>query len=186
MVSIVERTHINAPVQRCFYLSLNIDLHQDSTAQTRERAVAGVTTGLIGLGERVTWRGRHFGVMLRHTSEIAAYGAPTFFEDVMVVVYFAASGTGTFHTRWKRHGDGRSSGICCACSAAGGRSWRFLFSSATCGAFCASVIPLSSGLPSQRNGGSICLITSSARDAEIAVYRWTRLRCSRVDKAPIS
>jgi ligand-binding SRPBCC domain-containing protein len=84
MVSTEERTYINAPIERCFYLSLNIDLHQESTARTRERAVAGVTTGLIGLGERVTWRGRHFGVMLRHTSEITAYEAPAFFEDVMV------------------------------------------------------------------------------------------------------
>jgi len=84
MVSIVERTHINAPIERCFYLSLNIDLHQHSTAQTQERAVAGVTTGFIGRGERVTWRGRHFGIMLHHTSEITAYEAPAFFEDVMV------------------------------------------------------------------------------------------------------
>jgi len=84
MVSIEESTWIHAPIERCFYLSLNIDLHQDSTAQTKERAVAGVTSGLIGLGERVTWRGRHFGIMLSHTSEITAYEAPTFFEDVMV------------------------------------------------------------------------------------------------------
>jgi ligand-binding SRPBCC domain-containing protein len=84
MVTIVEHTHIDAPVERCFYLSLNVDLHQESTAQTREQAIAGVTSGLIGMGERVTWRGRHFGIMLRHTSEITAYESPTFFEDVMV------------------------------------------------------------------------------------------------------
>jgi ligand-binding SRPBCC domain-containing protein len=88
MVSIVERTSIHAPIERCFYLSLNIDLHQDSTAQTQERAVAGVTTGFIGRGERVTWRGRHFGFMLTHTSEITAYESPTFFEDVMVAGVF--------------------------------------------------------------------------------------------------
>lgn len=84
MVSIEEKTHISAPIERCFYLSLNIDLHQDSAAQTRERAVAGVTGGLIGLGQRVSWQGRHFGLMLRHTSEITAYQPPTFFEDAMV------------------------------------------------------------------------------------------------------
>ena len=88
MVSIVEQTHINAPVERCFYLALNIDLHQDSTARTRERAVTGVTSGLIGPGEHVTWRGRHFGFTLRHTSEITAYEAPAFFEDVMVAGVF--------------------------------------------------------------------------------------------------
>jgi ligand-binding SRPBCC domain-containing protein len=84
MVSIVERTSIHAPIECCFFLSLNIDLHQHSTARTQERAVAGVTSGFIGRGERVTWRGRHFGIMLHHTSEITEYEAPTFFEDVMV------------------------------------------------------------------------------------------------------
>jgi ligand-binding SRPBCC domain-containing protein len=84
MVAIVERTSIHAPIERCFYLSLNVDLHQESAARTQERAVAGVTTGFIGRGERVTWRGRHFGIMLHHTSEITVYEAPTFFEDVMV------------------------------------------------------------------------------------------------------
>jgi len=82
MVTIEERTYIGAPIERCFYLSLSIDLHQGSTAQTRERAIA-VTSGLIGPGQRVTWRGRHFG-MLEHTSEITAYEAPVFFEDAMV------------------------------------------------------------------------------------------------------
>ncbi|HEX3438351.1 MAG TPA: SRPBCC family protein [Pseudacidobacterium sp.] len=88
MVSIVEHTYIHAPIERCFYLSLNIDLHQESTAKTRERAVAGVTSGLICMGQRVTWRGRHFGVMLQHTSEITAYDAPVFFEDAMVAGTF--------------------------------------------------------------------------------------------------
>jgi ligand-binding SRPBCC domain-containing protein len=88
MVSILESTLIDAPVERCFYLSLSIDLHQASTAQTRERVVEGVTSGLIGPGERVTWQGRHFGLMLKHTSEITAYDAPIYFEDSMVAGVF--------------------------------------------------------------------------------------------------
>jgi ligand-binding SRPBCC domain-containing protein len=60
----------------------------DSTAGTRERAVAGVTTGLIGKGESVTWRGRHFGLMLQHTSKITQYEPPTFFQDVMTAGMF--------------------------------------------------------------------------------------------------
>ena len=59
-----------------------------STAGTRERAVAGVTTGLIGEGESVTWRGRHFGVMLQHTSRITQYEPPAFFQDVMTAGAF--------------------------------------------------------------------------------------------------
>ena len=83
MVSIAETTLIQAPIERCFYLSLSIDLHQASTAHTRERAIAGKTSGVIGAGERVTWQAQHFGFRLRHTSEITAYEAPTFFEDAM-------------------------------------------------------------------------------------------------------
>jgi ligand-binding SRPBCC domain-containing protein len=60
----------------------------DSTASTRERAVAGITTGLIGNGESVTWRGRHFGLMLQHTSKITRYEPPTFFQDVMTAGMF--------------------------------------------------------------------------------------------------
>jgi ligand-binding SRPBCC domain-containing protein len=81
-------TLIAAPARRCFFLSLNIDLHVQSTAGTKERAVAGVATGLIGDGESVTWRGRHFGLMLQHTSKITQYEPPTFFQDVMTAGLF--------------------------------------------------------------------------------------------------
>jgi ligand-binding SRPBCC domain-containing protein len=81
-------TRIAAPASRCFLLALSIDLHMDSTAGTRELAVAGVTTGLIGQGESVTWRGRHFGLILQHTSRITQYEPPTFFQDVMTAGLF--------------------------------------------------------------------------------------------------
>ena len=68
---------------RVFLLSLNVDLHIASTKQTNERAIAGVTRGLMGLGDRVTWKARHFGLMLTHTSEITQYISPSFFEDTM-------------------------------------------------------------------------------------------------------
>jgi ligand-binding SRPBCC domain-containing protein len=77
-------TSIAAPPDRCFLLSLSIDLHKESTAQTSERAIAGVTHGLIGANETVTWRGRHFGVMLTHETLISKYDRPVFFQDVML------------------------------------------------------------------------------------------------------
>ncbi len=42
MQLILLETRIAAPPDRCFLLSLNIDLHKESTAQTSERAIAGV------------------------------------------------------------------------------------------------------------------------------------------------
>jgi len=77
-------TKITAPPERCFLLSLSIDLHIQSTAQTRERAIAGVTHGLIGLGETVTWQGRHFGFIMTHETLISRYKRPHHFQDIML------------------------------------------------------------------------------------------------------
>lgn len=88
MQTIRLETWIAAPAIRCFLLSLSIDLHMDSTTKTREQAVAGVTQGVIGMNESVTWRGRHFGLMFRHTSKITRYESPTFFQDVMTAGMF--------------------------------------------------------------------------------------------------
>ena len=49
-----------------------------------ERPIAGVTTGQLCLGDRVTWRARHFGLSWHLTSEITSYGAPHLFIDEQV------------------------------------------------------------------------------------------------------
>jgi ligand-binding SRPBCC domain-containing protein len=88
-VQLIElETKIAAPPERCFLLSLSIDLHMESTVHTSERAIAGVTQGIIGPNQTVTWRGRHFGLMLEHTSLIDRYDPPNHFRDVMVQGHF--------------------------------------------------------------------------------------------------
>ena len=77
-------TQIIAPIQRVFDLSRSVDLHAASTAQTGERAVAGVTSGLMSLGQEVTWRARHFGIWQCLTSRITAFDPPTHFRDSLV------------------------------------------------------------------------------------------------------
>ena len=77
-------TSIAAPIERVFDLSRSVDLHAASTAQTSERAVAGVTRGLMSLGQEVTWRARHFAVWQYLTTRIAAFDQPTYFRDSMV------------------------------------------------------------------------------------------------------
>ncbi len=84
MVTIRVSTTIAAPIERCFDLSRSIDLHIASTEASGEKAVAGVTSGLIGLGQEVTWNARHFGVSQLLTSRITAFERPTFFQDRMV------------------------------------------------------------------------------------------------------
>jgi ligand-binding SRPBCC domain-containing protein len=81
-------TTINAPIEVCFDLARDIDFHTRSLENTEERAVAGCTTGLIGLGESVTWEARHLGVRQRLTVEVTAYDRPTCFRDVMTAGAF--------------------------------------------------------------------------------------------------
>jgi ligand-binding SRPBCC domain-containing protein len=68
---------------------MDIDLHIKSTTGTNERAVSGVTTGLISLGEEVTWEARHFGVTQKLTSQITAFDRPSHFRDSQVRGSFA-------------------------------------------------------------------------------------------------
>lgn len=76
-------TDIAAPIEVCFDLSRSIELHVESMAASAERAVAGVTSGLICAGEEVTWQARHFGVRWRVTSRITEFDPPRRFVDEM-------------------------------------------------------------------------------------------------------
>ena len=84
MPKIELTTLINAPIEKVFDLSRSIDLHMESTKQTGERAIAGKTSGLIGLGETVTWRAKHFGIWQTLTSKIVEFDRPNLFVDEMV------------------------------------------------------------------------------------------------------
>ncbi|MEM6263855.1 MAG: SRPBCC family protein [Bacteroidota bacterium] len=76
-------THIKAPIDIVFDLSRSIDLHKISTEHTDEEAIAGVTSGLIVMGETVTWRAKHFGVYQTLTTKITAFEKPGYFVDEM-------------------------------------------------------------------------------------------------------
>ncbi|WP_242695780.1 SRPBCC family protein [Desertivirga brevis] len=77
-------TRITAPIEHCFNLARSIDLHLETMEHTGEKAIAGITSGLIGLGETVTWKARHFGVLMTLTSEITECSFPVLFSDEMV------------------------------------------------------------------------------------------------------
>ena len=77
-------TLIGAPPERCFDLSRSVELHLEAAASTGERTVGGVTSGLLGAGDTVTWEARHFGRRWRLTVRIAAYDRPRFFRDEQV------------------------------------------------------------------------------------------------------
>jgi len=83
MTTIYLETKIKAPKKIVFDASRDIDIHQKSASKTSEKAIAGITSGLINLNETVTWRGKHFGFYLTHKSRITAMNFYGYFVDEM-------------------------------------------------------------------------------------------------------
>ena len=77
------KTEINANKEIVFDLSRSIDLHKISTEHTNEQAIAGKTSGLIGMNESVTWKAKHFGIYQNLTSKITEFERPNYFVDEM-------------------------------------------------------------------------------------------------------
>ena len=103
MIELHDITVIQAPVARCFDLARSIEVHLLGNTHWGEQATAGTRSGLIGMGEQVTWRARHFGVRQELTSAITAFDPPTYFQDTML--------RGAFRSMQHDHslsGDGRT------------------------------------------------------------------------------
>jgi ligand-binding SRPBCC domain-containing protein len=83
MTTIRLITTIVAPKQIVFDISRDIDVHQKSASKSKEKAIKGITSGLINSNETVTWRGKHFGFYLTHKSRITTMNLYDFFVDEM-------------------------------------------------------------------------------------------------------
>lgn len=81
MPTIYLETIIKADIKICFDLSRSIDLHQISTAKTKEKAIAGITIGLVNTGDFVTWEAVHFGIKQKLTSKISQVEPYVHFRD---------------------------------------------------------------------------------------------------------
>jgi ligand-binding SRPBCC domain-containing protein len=84
MPIVTLETLVHAPIERVFDLFRSVDHHIASTGKSREVAVAGKTSGLMELGDRVTWEATHLGIRQRLTSEITRFDRPHYFRDSMV------------------------------------------------------------------------------------------------------
>jgi ligand-binding SRPBCC domain-containing protein len=86
MVTLLDVTVIHAPIGRCFDLARSVEVHLAGNVHWGEAAVAtaGITSGLVELGQRVTWRAKHFWVWHQLTSEITAIDRPAYFQDTMI------------------------------------------------------------------------------------------------------
>ncbi len=84
MSQIVLEIFIDAPAETCFDLMRDIRLHTETTAKTNEKAVGGVSEGMIGLGQTVTFEGTHFGMRQRLTVKVVEFDRPRLFVDEMI------------------------------------------------------------------------------------------------------
>jgi ligand-binding SRPBCC domain-containing protein len=84
MTRIELETLMDAQVNICFDLARSVELHQISTASTKEKAISGRTKGLCEKDDTITWRAKHFGLYHELTMTITEMNSPIFFEDVMV------------------------------------------------------------------------------------------------------
>lgn len=85
MIKVSTEIEIEATIDVCFDMARNIDIHTQTVwPHTKERAIAGTTTGMIGGGETVTFEARHFLIRQRHTSIISNYVRPYHFVDEML------------------------------------------------------------------------------------------------------
>lgn len=105
MIRIEQTTVFHAPLEAVFDAERNIDLHSATQAERGERAVAGVTTGLIDEGQEVEWEAVHFGIRQRLRMRIAKMEKPVYFRTEMV---FGAFKSFTHEHRFIPLGDGRT------------------------------------------------------------------------------
>ena len=86
MFELQEDSVIDAPIGRCFDLARSVEVHLLDNTHLGEPtvAVAGRTSGLVNLDDRVTWRARHLGVRQTLTTCITGLKPPTYFQDTML------------------------------------------------------------------------------------------------------
>jgi ligand-binding SRPBCC domain-containing protein len=91
MVTLEEVTCIHAPIARVFDLARSVEVHVLGNVHFNEQAIAqsGITSGLLALGDVVTWQARHFGIRQHLTSAITRFDPPHAFQDTMLHGAFA-------------------------------------------------------------------------------------------------
>jgi ligand-binding SRPBCC domain-containing protein len=80
MFTISDSIYINAPIDRCFLLSTNVELVGRTLGM---KPLEGKTSGLLVADDRLLWAGWKFGMPQMHESLITQYERPNFFQDSM-------------------------------------------------------------------------------------------------------
>ncbi|MGG3451796.1 SRPBCC family protein [Domibacillus aminovorans] len=84
MPVIEHQQFIKAPIEVCFDLARNVDIHTQTASKTKEKVVGGVKGGLLKRGDTVTWEAVHFGIKQRLTARVTEMEKPNKFIDIMV------------------------------------------------------------------------------------------------------
>lgn len=83
MARIEVGTLIHAPPEVCFDLARDVRVHEETTKGSGERVVSAPASGMLALGDEVTFEAKHLGIRQRLTSKIVAYDRPLRFTDEM-------------------------------------------------------------------------------------------------------
>src|SRR5919107_3243133 len=75
---------IAAPIERVFDLSRSVALHKRSMSKYGEQAINGKKSGLMDLGETVTWKAKHVYKERIMTVKITSLQRPFAFTDEQV------------------------------------------------------------------------------------------------------
>lgn len=78
------RTESTLGVEELFDRAHSVEMHLESMSGSDEQVVDPVDGDLLGLGQTVTWRARHFGVWWTMSSRITEMDAPASFTDEQV------------------------------------------------------------------------------------------------------
>lgn len=84
MTEIVLETSIKAPIQVVFDGARSIDVRLAANARLAEEVIDGPKSGLLQLGDEITWRSKHFGVCYHFNSKITKMKAPVYYRDEML------------------------------------------------------------------------------------------------------
>ena len=88
MSTIIIKTVIQADIETCFDLARSVELHEKSFRFSDEKAISGKTSGLVQLGDFVSWEAKHLFFVQHITTKITHFKMHEFFACQMVLGFF--------------------------------------------------------------------------------------------------
>jgi ligand-binding SRPBCC domain-containing protein len=83
LIQVTSSILIIATRERCFDLARDMKTHAETMRQSNERIVSAPESGVLRLGDEVTFEAVHFGIRQRLTSKIVEFDRPDSFTDEM-------------------------------------------------------------------------------------------------------